>query len=98
MEVCDECGNYECDNFVGMGWCRLDNAMVLNDDLACERFVELPDDGEQHVVDLMKSSGYLFPETDEQMAAYEANVKLRELPEKFRTPDFVFKAVQTQSK
>lgn len=38
----------------------------------------------------MKQSGYLFPETDEQMAAYEAGVKIRELPEKFRTPDFVF--------
>lgn len=50
------------------------------------------------IVDLMKSSGYLFPETDEQMAAYEANVKLRELPEKFRTPEFVFKAVQTQNR
>lgn len=48
------------------------------------------------IVDLMKSSGYLFPETDEQMTAYEANVKLRELPEKFRTPEFVFKAAQTK--
>ena len=55
-------------------------------------------DDARAIVDLMKSSGYLFPETDEQMAAYEANVKLRELPEKFRTPEFVFKAVQTQSK
>lgn len=55
-------------------------------------------DDARAIVDLMKSSGYLFPETDEQMAAYEANVKLRELPEKFRTPDFVFKAAQTQSK
>ena len=42
------------------------------------------------IVDLMRSSGHLFPETDEQMAAYEANVTPRELPEKFRTPDFVF--------
>lgn len=50
------------------------------------------------VINLLKSSGYLFPETDEQMTAYEANVKLRELPEKFRTPEFVFKAAQTQSK
>lgn len=48
------------------------------------------------IVDLMKSSGYLFPETDEQMTAYEANVKLRELPEKFRTPEFVFKTAQTK--
>lgn len=50
------------------------------------------------IVDLMKSSGFLFPETDEQMAAYEAGVKLRVLPEKFRTPEFVFKAVHTKSK
>lgn len=58
---------------------------------------EHPDDA-RAIVDLMKSSGYLFPETDEQMAAYEANVKLRELPEKFRTPEFVFKAAQTKTK
>lgn len=56
---------------------------------------EHPDDT-RAIVDLMKSSGYLFPETDEQMAAYEAGARLRELPEKFRTPKFVFKAVQTK--
>lgn len=56
------------------------------------------DDDTRAIVDLMKSSGYLFPKTDEQMAAYEASVKLRELPEKFRTPEFVFKAAQTKSK
>ena len=49
------------------------------------------------IVDLMKSSGFLFSETDEQMAAYEANVKLRDLPDKFRTPEFVFKAAQTKT-
>lgn len=38
----------------------------------------------------MKQSGYLFPETDEQMAVCKTNVKIRELPEKFRTPEFVF--------
>lgn len=54
------------------------------------------DDDARAIVDLMKSSGYLFPETDEQMTAYEADVKLRELPEKFRTPEFVFKAAQTK--
>ncbi len=50
------------------------------------------------VINLLKSSGYLFPETDEQMAAYEAGARLRELPEKFRTPEFVFKAVQMQNR
>lgn len=47
MKTCDECANYECDNFSGIGWCRLSNEMVLNDDLSCERYVELPDDGEK---------------------------------------------------
>ena len=50
--------------------------------------------GERAIVDLLKYSGYLFPDTDEQMSAYEANVALIELPEKFRTPEFVFKAVR----
>ena len=56
------------------------------------------DDDARAIVDLMKSSGYLFPESGEQMAAYEAGTGLRELPEKFRTPEFVFKAVQMQNR
>ena len=51
---------------------------------------------EAYIKDLLKSTGYLFPETDEQMSIYEANVTLIELPEKFRTPEFVFNAVQNQ--
>lgn len=51
---------------------------------------------EVYIKDLLKSTGYLFPETDEQMSIYEANVMLRELPEKFRTPEFVFNAIQNQ--
>ena len=51
---------------------------------------------EAYIKDLLKSTGYLFPETDEQMSIYEANVTLRELPEKFRTPEFVFNAVENQ--
>lgn len=47
METCDECACYECDNFDGVGWCRLDNAMVLHDDPACKEFHELPEDGER---------------------------------------------------
>ena len=58
METCDECANYECDNFDGVGWCNLNKAMVLHDDPACKEF--------------------------------------HELPEKFRTPEFVFKAAQTK--
>ena len=51
-------------------------------------------EADRAVLALLKSSGYLFPETDEQMAAYEATVKLREMPEKFRTPEFVFKTMR----
>lgn len=47
MKTCDECPNYECDNFVGAGWCIFHECMVLHDDAACEKFVELPDDGEK---------------------------------------------------
>lgn len=45
MNTCDECANYECDNFDGVGWCNLYKAMVLHDDPACKEFHELPDDG-----------------------------------------------------
>lgn len=48
MKTCDECANYECDNFDGIGWCLLSNEMVWNDDAACERYVEQPDDGENN--------------------------------------------------
>lgn len=47
MKTCDECANYECDNFDGVGWCNLNKAMVLHDDPACKEFNELPDDGEK---------------------------------------------------
>ena len=48
MKTCDECTNYECDNFDGVGWCNLNKAMVLHDDPACKEFNELPDDGEKN--------------------------------------------------
>ena len=47
MVTCDECANYECDNFDGVGWCNLNKAMVLHDDPTCKEFHELPDDGER---------------------------------------------------
>lgn len=47
MKTCDECANYECDNFLGIGRCLLYDEMVWNDDAACIRFVELPEDGEK---------------------------------------------------
>ena len=51
---------------------------------------------EVYIKDRLKSTGYLFPETDEQMSIYEANVTLRELPEMFRSPEFVCNDVQKQ--
>lgn len=48
MKTCDECANYECDNFDGVGWCNLNKAMVLHDDPTCKEFHELPDDGENN--------------------------------------------------
>lgn len=54
--------------------------------------------GKRVIVDLLKSTGYLFPDTDEQMSAYEANVTLRELPERFRTPEFVFDATNKNNR
>lgn len=47
MKTCDECANYECDNFDGVGWCNLNKAMVLHDDPTCKEFNELPEDGEK---------------------------------------------------
>lgn len=38
MKTCDECANYECDNFDGVGWCDLNKDMVLHDDPACKEF------------------------------------------------------------
>lgn len=50
MKTCDECANYECDNFDGVGWCNLNKAMVLHDDPACKEFNKLPDDGEKNII------------------------------------------------
>jgi DNA-binding response OmpR family regulator len=40
----------------------------------------------------LKSHGYLFPETDEQMSIFEENMDDIPLPEEFQNPDFVFDA------
>lgn len=40
---------------------------------------------------VLSSYGYLFPQTDRQMEAYEKTAEMKELPEDLRTPDFVFK-------
>lgn len=52
MKTCDECANYECDNFDGVGRCSIDNAMVLHDDPACKEFHEQPDDGEKNRINM----------------------------------------------
>lgn len=43
-----------------------------------------------YVEDSLRSSGCLFPETDEQMTIYEKTIELKELPTKFQKPTFVF--------
>ena len=43
-----------------------------------------------HIEDSLRSTGILFPETDEQMSIYEETITLKELPLKFQKPTFVF--------
>jgi hypothetical protein len=45
---------------------------------------------EHYVQEGLKSLGYAFPETDEQMAVFEKRVSMQSLPEEFQSPDFVF--------
>lgn len=51
-----------------------------------------------YVEDSLRSSGCLFPESDEQMTVYETTIKLKELPLKFQKPNFVFNKVQRNNK
>ena len=46
-----------------------------------------------YVEDSLRSSGCLFPETDEQMTIYEKTLELKELPQKFQRPTFVFESL-----
>lgn len=46
---------------------------------------------ERYVNSGLKSLGYIFPETDEQMAIFEKKVGNHPLPEEFQSPEFVFK-------
>lgn len=48
-------------------------------------------DFESYLEDALKSNGYLFPETDEQMDVFEKNMGNIKLPKEFEAPDFVFK-------
>lgn len=49
---------------------------------------------ECYVSNGLKSLGYAFPETDEQMAVFEKRVDNRALPKELDSPDFVFKKKQ----
>ena len=48
-------------------------------------------DFEAYLDNALKSLGYLFPETDEQMAIFEENNKNIQLPKEFESADFVFR-------
>jgi hypothetical protein len=45
---------------------------------------------EKQLNSVLKQYGYLFPETDSQMAVLEKNLENIPLPEEFESPDFVF--------
>lgn len=45
---------------------------------------------EESIQDSLKSYGYLFPDSDGQMAICEEAIDHIELPDKFKTPDFIF--------
>lgn len=47
-------------------------------------------DFEAYLENALKSYGYLFPTTDEQMSIFEENMGDIPLPEEFISPDFVF--------
>ena len=45
---------------------------------------------EHYVSKGLKSLGYAFPETDEQMSVFEKRIGTHSLPKEFQSPDFVF--------
>jgi hypothetical protein len=45
---------------------------------------------EKYLSNALKQYGYLFPETDSQMAVLEKHLENVPLPKEFETPDFVF--------
>ena len=47
-------------------------------------------DFEAFLENALKSYGYLFPTTDEQMSIFEKNMEDIPLPEELESPDFVF--------
>ncbi len=45
---------------------------------------------EDYLENALKSYGYLFPTTDDQMSCCEGNLEEFPLPDEFESPDFVF--------
>lgn len=48
-------------------------------------------DFEKYLDNALKSHGYLFPETDEQMAVFEESLAYLPVPEELDSPELVFK-------
>lgn len=48
------------------------------------------EDFELYLDNALKSYGYLFPETDEQMTVFVENMENISIPEELESPDFVF--------
>lgn len=55
-------------------------------------------DFEAYLENALKSYGYLFPTTDEQMSIFEENMEDIPLPEELESPDFVFENKKRVSK
>lgn len=49
-------------------------------------------DFEVYLDNALKSYGYLFPETDEQMSKYEEDIDQISLPDDLNSPDLIFKS------
>ena len=61
-----------------------------NKDIDCCVFYnnELFGDFEAYLENALKSHGYLFPTTDEQMSVFEENIDYIPLPKELESPDF----------
>lgn len=46
----------------------------------------------------LRSQGYLFPENDEQIVFFEKNIKQCNIPDKFKSPEFVFEGKRKKFK
>mgnify|MGYP000862248542 FL=1 len=49
-------------------------------------------DFETFLENALKSHGYMFPETDEQLAVFEENMECRAVPEELDLPDLEYKS------